>query len=247
MAPTTTVEVEAPPVEGGDVSLDAKIDSSLLVSHADACSLPVLRTALGYVASGSTAYDIEQDIAGLSGQLKYNTEPIRDGVVQVKMDPSSSGISSRIMQLLKVKDLVKEVRQMQETDERSADYLSRTIVQKLSKYLPRSEKAERAYELRDLRLCAAIIGGVGKGDWVYFPIDQEQHPQDPFFLQLARVSGETGKPVLELATVYHGNSEDVELCRVTPAGRERIDFKEFRDGPQAVGYLMQMFQYDSNT
>jgi hypothetical protein len=138
-----------------------------------------------------------------------------------------------------------DVRRKLKYNPEEANYIAKSIVDELAK-LPRSRKAEDVYRRlsrpqenqEKLAQCVdAIREAAPDGNWIYFPTEKSKHQGDTYFVQLARVSKE--KSVLELAMIYHGNSEDVVFTKVTPDGKADIKFEEFKDGGHAVNYFME--------
>ncbi|MBW2982125.1 hypothetical protein KY343_04555 [Candidatus Woesearchaeota archaeon] len=178
----------------------------------------------------SRFYSVEGRVVSLIGNVPYEAKKLRE----------------EITSLLFEEDKVRAELKQRKDDYGLADYVAESIVYELAR-LPRSRKAENVYRRigwpkKNQRLdecVSAIREAVPDGRWIYFPTEKLNHKSDTYFVQLARISAATGKPILEIAMIYHGNSEDVVLTKVTPEGEADVDFKEFDDGGHAVSYLMK--------
>ena len=176
----------------------------------------------------SVFYSRKGDVVSLTGNIPEEAKRLRHDITNL---------------LFEEDDVKRKIKYNPE----EANYIAKSIVHELAK-LPRSRNAESIYRRMSrpqenqekLAQCVdAIREKAPNGGWIYFPTEKSKHQGDTYFIQLARVAERENKPILEIAMIYHGNSEDVAFYKVTPDGKAKPSLEEFDDGGHAVNYFME--------
>ncbi|MFC1705171.1 hypothetical protein ACFLZ6_02490 [Nanoarchaeota archaeon] len=127
-----------------------------------------------------------------------------------------------------------------------ANQAAGNIIDELTR-LPRSERAENAYERArsdtieqdHFEAVEGLRDVTPDGNWVYFPAGKSQFRKD-YTIRLARVSTATGKPVLSVLHICSTNSHyTVDLFTLTSECKRPGEITQFKDGPQAMKYFME--------